>query len=172
MTEYKLINPHIEGEFAKKLYSAESSLDAANEAWSDLSSHFTNCVPRFGFTLECLKTNKFINFEVREKINTEGEVSYTVSESSKKVTSVQRKKFESKLKEFKAQLKKSEKKSQKGGDWLLEDEEMVDLYLLTDHFVTPLFTHYWYYPMFYDVTEYLFVPTWVPTVTPYTWIVY
>jgi hypothetical protein len=170
MTEYKLINPHIEGTIPK-LYSGETSLDAADSAWSNLSSYFTNCVPRFGFTMERVKDGKLCNFVAKESVK-DGNVSYTITESNTKVSAAQKKKFNKKLSEFQGKVQSA----QNGGvkNWLDDDEELVELFLFTDHMlVNAPITHYWYYPHFYQFEyDYYFVPTWTPHVTPYMFLAY
>ena len=50
-SQYKLVNPYIEGEM-KTSFSALNNLDAAKEAWETLSKNFTNNLPKFAFTLQ------------------------------------------------------------------------------------------------------------------------
>jgi hypothetical protein len=186
MTEYKLINPHIEGSF-EKLYPGKTPVDAAKSLWDNLSSNFTNCVPEFAFSLERIKDKKMFHFKVNESIKS-GDVSYTLSEMSLKLSSQKKKKFENKLKKFKSKLeqsggrkkiKRKRKKKLKYGDDDDDDDDdddspyehkdYFDLYLLTDHILydSPI-TYFWYYPDFYPFDyDFYFLPTWIPTISPY-----
>ena len=164
MTEYKLINPHIEGKF-EKLYSGETPFDAAKGLWENLSSNFTNCVPEFAFTVERVKDHKMIHFKVNEKVKS-GEVDYTITELNAKISAAKQKKFNQKLGQFKKKVQAGGKKPKKDDS---SDSDLYDLFLMTDHLMyeSPI-TYFWYYPDFYPFEyDYYFVPTWIPSLSPY-----
>jgi hypothetical protein len=170
MTEYKLVNPHIEGKF-QKLYSGETPFDAAKNMWENLSANFTNCVPEFAFSLERVKDNKMFHFKVKESVKKD-EVDFIITELNLKLSAAKKKKFDEKLSTFKNKVQSGGKKHKKGkkrDDDEDSDSDFYDLYLLTDHvlYETPI-TYFWYYPDFYPFDyDYYFVPTWIPTLSPY-----
>ncbi len=178
MTEYKLVNPHIEGKF-KKLYSGETPFDAAKNMWENLSSNFTNCVPEFAFTLERAKDNKMYHFRVNESVK-DGEVDFVISELNIKMTAAKKKKFLGALDGFKNKVqgggargkRKNKKKKSKDDDdesSSESDSDYYDLFMLTDHILydQPI-SHFWYYPYLYPFDyDYYFVPTWVAPLSPY-----
>lgn len=86
MTNYKFINPHIEGEF-KNLFSGNTAVDAAMNAWDSLSKYFKNNVPKFAFTLEKVNDGSLHHFVVKEKMNGGGsDVDYELKEITVKLT--------------------------------------------------------------------------------------
>ena len=60
-SNYKFVNPHIEGDF-KNLFSGKNHIDAARIAWEKLSTNFTNNLPKFAFTLEKVGDGKLYHF--------------------------------------------------------------------------------------------------------------
>jgi len=173
MTEYKLINPHIEGNF-EKLYSGESAFDAAKNLWDNLSTNFTNCVPEFAFTIERVKDNKMFHYRVNESVK-DGSVDYTITDLDLKLSAAKKKKFTSKLDSFKTKVQsggaKKRRRKSKNDDSSSseEDEDLFDIFMLNDHYLydTPI-SYFWYYPDFYPYEyDYYFVPTWIPTLSPY-----
>ncbi len=177
MTEYKLINPYIEGKF-QKLFSGKSPSDAAQEMWNKLSEHITNCVPEFAFTIERVKDNKMFHFRVNETVKN-NEVDYSLTELDIKLSAAKKKKFLNKLNEFKDSVQKGGKKRRRKKDEEEEEEEestsseYYDSFLLQQHVLwnQPI-TYFWYYPEYYTFEyEYFFVPTWVYPLSPYTVIV-
>ncbi len=65
MSQYKLINPHIEGDFIQT-YNGKTSLLAAQSFWNSFSKYITNNLPKFAFTLERVSDGKLLNFLVKE----------------------------------------------------------------------------------------------------------
>ena len=51
---YRLINPHIKGEFKTSLKS-KNSIEAGKKFYKNLSEHFNNNIPEFYFTIQKLK---------------------------------------------------------------------------------------------------------------------
>jgi len=182
MTEYRLINPHIEGKF-QKLYQGETPFDAAQNMWDNLSKNFTNCVPEFAFTLERVKDNKMFHYRVNESVKNSS-VNYTITELDLDLSAAKKKKFNEKLNEFKNKLQSGGKKDKrhKKRTSLVDDEdesstsesEGYDVWMLSTHtlYDTPI-SYFWYYPDFYQYSyDYYFIPTWVPSLSPYVIIPY
>ena len=179
MTEYKLINPHIEGKF-KKLYQGETSFDAAKNLWENLSSNFTNCVPEFSFTIERVKDNKMFHYRVNESVKNSN-VKYTITELDINLSASKKKKFNEKLNSFKNKVQAGGKKNKKRKVKVLDEDEdedddsstteedVYDVFMMNNNLLydTPI-SYFWYYPDFYPYTyDYYFVPTWVPSLSPY-----
>ena len=184
MTEYKLINPHIEGKL-QTLHAGESAFDAAKNLWDTLSANFTNCVPEFSFTIERVKDNKMFHFRVNESVK-DGNVDYTISELDVKLTAAKKKKFNEKLSTFKNKVQSGGKKKRKKRkkrkrdyddddlDFDDSDSDVFDVFMLGDHMLyDSAISYFWYYPDFYPYQyDYYFVPTWIPSISPYTVISY
>ena len=183
MTEYRLINPHIEGKF-QKLYQGETPFDAAQNMWTNLSKNFTNCVPEFAFTLERVKDNKMFHYRVNESVKNSN-VNYTITELDLDVSTAKKKKFNEKLNEFKNKLqsggKKDKKRKRRHHDEDDDDEsstttedDVYDVWMLSNHLLYDTqIAYFWYYPDFYHYSyDYYFIPTWVPSLSPYVIIPY
>lgn len=180
MTEYKLINPHIEGKF-KKLYQGKTSFDAAQSLWENLSANFTNCMPEFAFTVERVKDNKMFHYKVNESVKNNN-VNYTITELDINLSAAKKKKFNKKLNNFKNKVQSGGKKKKKRKVSVLDEddeddeeddttteEELFDVFMFNDQFLydTPI-SYFWYYPDFYPYAyDYYFVPTWIPSLSPY-----
>jgi hypothetical protein len=117
MTEFTLINPHIEGKF-QKLYRGETAFDAAKNTWDNLSKNFTNYVPEFAFTIERAKDKKMFHYKVNESVSGDN-VNYTIIQLDDNITDAQRKKFNDKLAAFKTKI-------QRGGKDKADDDDDND----------------------------------------------
>ena len=177
MTEYKLINPHIEGKF-QKLYPGETAFDAAQGLWDNLSKNFTNHLPEFSFTMQRMQDNKMFHYRVNETIK-EGDVNYTITELDMNLSAAKKKKFNEKLNDFQNKIQsggKKHKKHHKRKTKLLDGEdesssssssssesEEYDVWMLnTHHLYDAPISYFWYYPDLYQNTyDYYFVPTFV-----------
>lgn len=108
---YMLVNPYIEGT-TKKIFKADNSLMAAQEAYESISKYFNNEVKNYHFTLLKIKSdaidkndlttlnletyksdmsnkyfnkNNFSHFNVNEKMHKDGNVSYNISKLDKTI---------------------------------------------------------------------------------------
>lgn len=166
MPNYKLINPHIEGDM-EKTFSGKNPIDAAQKAWDSVSSYFSNNVPQFGFTLEKQSGGDLHHFKVTEKMNGNKSVDYNLEEIN--VSAKCAKDFKKKLNEI-----KSSKKLQMGGGKHDDDDDdsdssTDDLYAeiyLNKHLRNRPIWYWWYYPRLYDYT-YFYLPTFTRPLTPY-----
>ena len=66
MTNFRLVNPYIEGDF-NKVYSGKTAQTAARNVWENLSKHITNNVPKFAFTLERVNDGELFHYMIQEK---------------------------------------------------------------------------------------------------------
>lgn len=181
--EYKLVNPYIEGKF-KTIFSGNSQIDAAHNAWKSLSSYFMNNIPKFAFTLERVSDGKYHHFLVNEYINKKNVVNYKISEfniSNKKDEEVLRKKIELIHKNKNnnnnnnnisgGRQKRYEDDEDEDDDEFLEDTD-TDLYRRIKYQrmiqqAQPIL--YWFYvPYIYRVyLNTFYVPTFITPLTPY-----
>lgn len=175
MTEYKLINPKIEGTM-KTRFLGNNPTTAAKEAWTVLSKNFTNFIPKFAFTLVD-DNNKQSHFVTRES-EKNGEVDFVVEEI-KKVTPANEK----------ALINKGADQQQKvlnGGsrDDLLDDEFLddddddfddnlddCDIYGYCKRNSNLPISLFWYYPSIYPL-DYVNIPTWNSYSTPFVQLVW
>ncbi len=100
MSDYKLVNPYIEGTF-KNNFKGDSPLDAAQKSWNELSQYIYDKLPQFAFTLKD-KAGKLHNFIVHEvsKNEVSDQVKYKLEQigtAGKKLETV----FENKIEEIK-----------------------------------------------------------------------
>ena len=192
MVNYRLFNPYIKGEF-KNLFSGKTPSDAAQTAWKELSSLFTNNVPRFAFSLERVSDNSLYHFLVKESIE-DDMVDYEINELKVKATKKEldgirasKKKFDnnmngggkggkSKRKRKRRRKKKYEDDDDDDEDYYDDDddsdsdEELEDLYDKIRmqkylHQDQPIF-YWWYNPLLYKIDSF-YIPTFVAPLSPY-----
>src|SRR3990172_8221718 len=84
MSNYKLINPYIEGTMITS-FSGASHLDAACCAWNALSKYITNNVPKFAFTLENINDGRLYHFLVKESLSGNRSADFKISEINLKL---------------------------------------------------------------------------------------
>jgi hypothetical protein len=163
--KYNLVNPYIEGDI-KTEFEGSSSLKAADECWSKLSTYFTNYVPQFAFSLKSSK-GSLHHFMVNE--NTEnGKVSYSISALENKVS----KKNEDIIKDSANKLQQGGKRHKKHDDddsSSSSDSDLISKKLEYEHMrrygQQPIML--WnYYPTVYEL-DYCFFPTFTVPLTPY-----
>lgn len=168
MTNYKLVNPRIEGSL-KTVFHANDIMSAAKNVWDDLSQYITNNVPKFAFTLENSQSGKLHHFCVKEQLKGGSSAKYNISEMSIKLT-------EKQLKEFK---KKSQSAGMKGGKTHKDDDDdssssssSSDVYsaiqLHNLYSRSQPIAYWWYDPWIYGF-ESVFIPTLY--LTPYIEVV-
>lgn len=68
MTQFKLVNPVLRGNFSDS-FEASSPKKAAQMAWSNISSHILKNIPKFGFTLENTLDQSLHHFVVKESLD-------------------------------------------------------------------------------------------------------
>jgi hypothetical protein len=78
MSNYQLVNPHIEGNF-KKIFSGNKPIQAGKKAWDNLSHYFSNPLKEFHFSLERLNDKKLYHFGVKEQMNG-SRIDYTIKQ--------------------------------------------------------------------------------------------
>lgn len=181
---YRIVNPHIEGEFKSKI-KADNSMKAAKQFYKSLSEHFNNNVPKFYFTIQkggsgSGKYYHFISKEMKEgddvKFNVEpyvipneniGEFADRLSNFKSKFTQAGGKKKSKRSSKKGSKGAKKSSKFEDSSDDLLDSSE--DLYTRVQTYrptVTPPLYYWWYDPSVYKINS-VFVPTFYSYVTPY-----
>lgn len=181
---YRLVNPHIEGNFNSKI-KANNSKEAGNIFYKNLSEHFNNSVPKFHFTIQKGSSGdgKYYHFEVKE-LRSKNEVSYNVlpMKLSSDVESMES--FKSRLDNFKAKFNqdqdggKKHKKSHKidsdksdksddsdSSDWDASSDEFYRRAKSYQPVNQPIY-YWWYDPYLYNLNS-IYIPTFYSYVTPY-----
>ena len=186
MKNYILINPQIQGSIDTK-FKTHSALDAAKIAYETLSKYFSNNIPKFSFTLQKGGSDKLYHFDVTEKITSENKIRYNITEN-KNVTNLENfKKFledsDEKIKgggsdeeqtggkhhkkKHKKKYKFDDDDSSSSSDSSSSDEDYYYYYKPLNR--SQPITYWAYYPSLYNLQK-IYVPTFVPSVTPYIYI--
>lgn len=177
---YRLVNPHIQGNFESSL-TADNSILAAKSFYKNLSEHFNNAVPMFHFTIQkgSSSKGKYYHFKTTEKKN-KNEVTFNVKSYKMKMENMEA--FESRLNAFKNKIqlggkkgKKSQKKKNKSNDSddsdSSEESDSSDSeqYIKNITTYTPIVNqpiyYWWYDPHIYNLKS-IFIPTFYSYVTP------
>lgn len=169
MKSYILVNPHIEGTMDTK-FKANSVQDAANMAYETLSSYFSNNLPKFSFTLQKggKDNDKFYHFDVNEKINKAEKVKYTITLNEKANETILKKFIEENNEKQTGGKHRKYKKSYKYDDDSDSSEDSDDdYYYYYKPIVRPQPINYWSYSPYVYGYKKMYVPTFIPTVTPY-----
>lgn len=160
MTNYKLVNPYIEGSL-NTTFSGKNIMSVANDVWKKLSKYMTNEVPKFAFTLEESGTGKLRHFKVNEQLSGGGNsANYNITEM--KVDSKKEKQFRNNKKKASNPMLKGGKKDKDEDDDDDSSTSSSDIFsaiklhkLYTG--AQPI-TYWWYDPWIYG-WESVFIPT-------------
>lgn len=195
MPKYALVNPFLHGN-VKPIFEGKNQLEAANNAYQEISKYFSSNQPEFIFTIQYLEKKKnlaggnssdYYTFKVDEKrnIKNNNEIKFNLQE-------INFNKEENKgLNVFKKELKntinniKSQNKEKKGGnifsDNIFDSDDEVDdddnyLYNIYDYprmrYSTPIYGYY-YWPSLYNrfyTSNFFYIPTFSIKSTPYIYI--
>jgi hypothetical protein len=178
MPKFQLINPYLKGDI-DRTFSGKSQHDAAQNAWDSLSSHFTNNVPKFAFTLESVGDHSLHHFVVRERTR-DNTVNYTLEELSSPNQSILRK-FTKKISQLKknktfsdsdslAGGKRKKTKKSKRDDSSSSNDSDDELYnrmktMVNNPYSSPIL-YWWYSPLVYNL-DYVYIPTFTSPLSPY-----
>jgi len=101
---YRLVNPHIEGDFKSNM-KANNSMIAARSFYKNLSQHFNNNIPKFYFTIQKGGSGKgkYYHFVVKE-LKDDDEVKFNIEPYSIPEDTKSLKTFENKLSSFKSKF--------------------------------------------------------------------
>ncbi len=172
MKSYILVNPHIEGSLETK-FKTKNADEAASLAYETISKYFSNNLPKFSFTLQKAGSDKFYHFDVSEKINKNDKVKFEIK-PNETINAVEGlKKFIETNEENLAGGKHKSKKyrfDDDSSDSSSSSESDDDYYYYYKPVNRSLPITYWsYYPYVYSLKKF-YVPTFVPTVSPYVYI--
>lgn len=172
MVNYRLLNPHIEGNF-KNLFSGKTPSIAAKDAWSSLSTHFTNNIPVFAFTLEKVNDNSLHHFRVEE--NKSGDtVNFSIHEHKMNLTPSQTQAFRDKIQSAKpldGGKRKKKRYKDKDSDLFDDDDDFFDKIRYQKYLHQNQPISWWYYnPLIYDFLDSVYIPTFVVPLSPYVQI--
>lgn len=173
MSNYKLINPYIEGTIVTT-YSAPTALDAANSAWESLSKYITNTVPKFAFTLKNTNDGSLSHFIVKETLRGGKSAEFKIKQLDLKLSKDTVKQFEKRL------SMKGGKKHHKHSDKDDDEDDSSSSSSSSDEYsairlhkmytkAQPI-TYWWYDPIVYEIPS-VYIPTFVTPLLPYIEVV-
>jgi hypothetical protein len=175
MTNYRLINPFIQGDF-KNLFTGKTQYDAALAVWEKISKFFANNLPKFPFTIEKINDHSLYHFIVKESLSGGDNkvVNYKISELDLKLSDNQVKDLKDKV----TKLQQSKKGGQKEDPKKKKDEDddssssdscssdvFKQLYWKQYYFNRPVM-YWWYNPCLYRLPQ-VYIPTFVAPLAPY-----
>ena len=174
---YRLINPHIKGEFKTSLKS-RNSIEAGKKFYKNLSEHFNNNIPEFHFTIQkgSSGSGKYYHFKVQEKREGE-EVNFSIQPQEVKGEKNAIKKFNKRLNVFETKIgggkkkrkKRKKKKDDSDSDSDLDDDSSSDYYKRATTYIPSVnypIWYWWYDPYLYGLDS-LYIPTFYAYATPY-----
>ena len=174
MKSYILVNPHIEGSVETQ-FKTKTANEAANLAYETISKYFSNNLPKFSFTLQKAGSDKFYHFNVSEKINKNEKIKFQIKQNES-ISSVEGlKKFietnEENLTGGKNKSKKYRFDDESDDSSSSSSDSDDDYYYYYKPVNRSLPITYWsYYPYVYPSLKKIYVPTFVPTISPYVYI--
>lgn len=171
---YRLVNPHIKGEFKNSL-KTKNSIEAGKKFYKSLSEHFNNNIPEFYFTIQkgSSGSGKYYHFKVKEEREGE-EVNFSIEPYKIKGEKKAITKFNGGLEKFinkvgGAKKKKRKTKKKKDSDSDLDDDSSDDYYTRASTYIPsvnyPIY-YWWYDPYLYNLNS-IYIPTFYAYVTPY-----
>lgn len=167
MSNYKLLNPYIEGNIVNT-FSGKSALDVAEQTWTAISKYITNNVPQFAFTLENTNNGQIHHFLVKESLIGGSNASFKISEMPLKMKSKEEKEFKNRIDKFKNSNMRGGKKKRDDDDDSSSSslsEVFSALKLYKKNKTYPI-TYWWYDPLVYRLDS-VYIPTFVAPIVPY-----
>jgi len=174
MSNYKLINPYIEGTLVTT-FTAPSQLDAACSAWETLSKYITNTVPKFAFTLKNVNDGSLSHFIVKESLRGGKSADYKIKQLDLKLSKDIVKQFEKRLsmkggKKHKKDKKDGDDEDDSSSSSSSSSEEFSAIKLHKMYTKAQPITYWWYDPIVYEI-ESVYIPTFVAPLLPYIEVV-
>jgi hypothetical protein len=187
MKSYTLVNPQLKGSIDVE-FKCNSAIEAANLAYDSISKYFSNNVPNFSFTLQ-KGGAKFFHFNVKEKINNKKDKIKFIIEENSTITNIdgllkfikvndeeleggQKDDKHDKHAKHSKKYKFDDDDSSSSSNSSDSDSDSDDDYYYYKPITRNMPITYWsYYPHVYNLKK-VYVPTFVPTVTPYIYIAY
>jgi hypothetical protein len=175
MKSYILVNPHIEGSVETK-FKTKTAEEAASLAYESISKYFSNNLPKFSFTIQKAGSDKYYHFDVKEKINKSDKIKFEIKKNEAIQDINGLKKFieinEENLSGGKTSHSKKYRLTDKDDDSSSSssDSSTDDYYYYYKPVNRSMPITYWsYYPYVYSLRKF-YVPTFVPTISPYVYI--
>lgn len=179
MSNYKLINPRIEGRLSTTV-RGDSEMNAAEKTWNTLSKYVTNNIPQFAFTLEDMDDNKLHHFLVKESLAGGNSVKWNIAKLDLDLNTAVENKFLKNVnsaqmsggKKHRKHRKHREKKegedddSSSSSSSSSSDEMFSALKLYKNQLKTYPITYWWYDPWVYQLDS-IYIPTFVSPMNPY-----
>lgn len=182
MSNYKLINPRIEGTLST-IIRGDSDMNAAEKIWHTLSKYVTNNVPQFAFTLEDMDNNNMHHFVVKETLVGGNSVKWDIDKLDLDLDAAVEKKFLKNVnsakmsggKKHRKHRKHREHRERKEGDddsssssssSSSSDEMFSALKLYKNQMKTFPITYWWYDPWVYQLDS-IYIPTFTSPMNPY-----
>jgi hypothetical protein len=163
MKNFTLVNPVIKGSLNTTI-KAESSDQAAMKAYKNISAYFSKNVPKFNFTMK--EGNKFHHFTAKEKINKEGKIRFCIDKNTKVNNEAHIEKFIDEVDTLSGGGKYSYQDDSSSDDSSSESPDYK--YYKPIRRSKPI--DYWYYYPNAYTQNYYYVPQFVPTVSPYMYV--
>ena len=172
MSNYKLINPFIEGTIVTT-FTAQNQLEAACSAWETLSKYITNTVPKFAFTLKNSNDGSLSHFIVKETLRGGKSADYKIKELDLNLSKDTVKQFEKRLtlkggKKHKKHEDKDDEDDDSSSSSSSEEFSAIKLHKMYTK-AQPI-TYWWYDPIIYEI-ESVYIPTFVAPLLPYIEVV-
>jgi len=170
-SEYKLINPYIEGSMDNKFFG-KTHAEAAEQTWTTISKYITNNVPQFAFTLENNDNGQLHHFLVKESLIGGSDASFNISELQLNLKSKDAQEFKNRAKDTMKGGKKKHKRrhdddssssSSSSSDSASSIFSALKSYKKNKGY--PI-TYWWYDPLVYKLDS-VYIPTFVAPIVPY-----
>ena len=173
MSNYKLINPYIEGNIVNT-FSGKSQLDAASQTWNTISKYITNNVPQFAFTMENINDGQIHHFLVKESLVGGNSAKYDIKELTLKMKQSEESAFKNRIDTFKnSKMRGGKKKHDKKDD----DDDSSSSSSSSSEIFSALklynrknksypISYWWYDPLVYRLDS-VYIPTFVAPIVPY-----
>jgi hypothetical protein len=164
MNNYTLANPQVMGTMQTK-YTARNDREAGLMAFREMSQHFSNNVPSFPFTLK--RGGDYIHYKAREKVNSTGDVRFTVRKIDKPINE----------REMRSFIKHADSNLAGGSFSYYDDDDSSSSSNKKsyDYHRKPLasspITHWQYYPKIYPY-QYSYMPQFVQGISPYVYLTF
>lgn len=173
MSNYKLLNPYIEGKMTTS-FAGNSPKVAAKKIWNAISKYITNNVPQFPFTMENTDTGKLHHFLVKESLIGGNQAKFNISELTLNMKPTEESEFKKRVDTFKNSKMRGGKKHRKHED---DDDDSSSsssstteifsaLKLYNKHNTIYPITYWWYDPLIYKLDS-VYIPTFVAPIVPY-----
>lgn len=177
MKKFSLVNPYIKGSFDNE-FSEKSANVAAQTIWENLSKFMSKNLPQFAFTIRNMENSKLYHYKVNEEIES-GSIKYKISQ----ISNVNKDQIDKMLKNIEegcgscgeekeqdgGKHKKHKKSKSKDDDSSSSSASSSSSYHIYHHYSNGPISYLNYYPLVYEEVKLSF-PTWITSVSPYSYL--